>query len=92
MKTRIHVKSKPINIQKLIDSLGAENAAISLGVTSSAVKKYIRMGKAPKASEIAAQSLLGSNNNTAIIIHGSADLLAAVRAVADMGGGRVTVI
>lgn len=92
MKTRKHIKSKPINIQKLINSLGPQRASASLGITPSAIMKYIRVDKAPLATELAAQSIVAGNSNqeAAFIMRGSPDLLAALKVTAVRGGGRVS--
>lgn len=84
---RNHRKSLPINIEKLIKSVGAEKAAISLGVTPNAVKNYVRNKAAPYATEVAAQSLCTSNSNAAII-HGDPELLSAVKKIMQLGNGR----
>lgn len=86
---RIHIKSTPTYIEKLSKSLGVTAAAKALGITDNAVKKYIKEGKAPYATEVAAQSLHKGGGNTAII-QGEAELLAAVRKIMELGNGRYT--
>lgn len=90
MPKRIHIKSTPVNIQKLIDSIGTAEAAVSLGVTPSALAKYIRTKKAPKASELAAQLILGANENqeATLLLRGSPDLIRALKAITAISGGK----
>lgn len=84
---RKHIKSEPINIQKLISHLGANKAAISLGITPGAIKKYVRDRSAPYATELAAQSICVSNENGAII-YGDSELINAVKKIMSLGSGK----
>ena len=91
MKHRYHIKLSPVHIAMLLNRVGDKKASDALGVTPSALRKYIRAGKAPKATELAAQSIVAGNANrpSSAIVHGSDDLLKALEAVASMSGGRL---
>ena len=86
---RHHVKSTPINIQKLISSLGPENAAASLGLTLNTIKKYVRQGKAPYSTELAAQSIVAGNGNkrASAVIHGEPGAIEAIKKLIVASGG-----
>lgn len=86
---RIHVKSAPVNIALLIKNIGDVRASAALGVTPSAMNKWLRVGKAPKAAEIAAQSLCQSNTNkvTTAVITGDQELLDTIERVIMLGNG-----
>ncbi len=91
-KRRIHIKTKPVNIDKLIKSAGINNASVSLGVTPSALKKYINADRAPLATEIAAKLLCGSNlNQETALLKADHETIAAVKKLI-AGSGTITAI
>ena len=62
MKKRIHIKLPPQHITKILSKYGMERTTSELGITETAVKKYIKLNAAPKATEVAAQLLLEKDN------------------------------
>ncbi len=89
MKHRTHIKSTPTHIKMLLTRMGDKKASSALGVTPSALHKYIRSGKAPLATEIAAQSLCTSNLNkpATAIITGDDGLLETIKRIVELGSG-----
>lgn len=63
MKKRIHRKLPPNHIKKYAADKGINIAAYDLGITKTAIQKYLKDNKAPQATEIAAQFLTTSNTN-----------------------------
>lgn len=86
---RNHAKLEPISIAKLIKSLGDKQAADSLGLTPPALKRYLKNGKAPYATEIAAQSIVASNINKDItaVISGDQNIIEAVKLLIESNNG-----
>lgn len=92
---RIHIKRDTINLAKLVNSIGYERTAESLGVTSAAIKKYIKVGKAPQATEIAAEAIAGKqslsiSNDVTAIIRGRHDIIDIVKKVVESNNGTWT--
>lgn len=63
MSKRIHKKSVPNHIARIVSKYGINKAADDLGITMTAVKKYIKDNKAPYATELAAQLLFEKNSD-----------------------------
>ena len=79
MKKRIHIKSTPIHIQKIVSKYGVEKSAKSLGITPTAIHKYIKLNEAPQVTEMAAQMIFerdtAPNAQKSVLIKGDAEFL-----------------
>lgn len=89
---RIHIKLEPINIDKLIKQMGDKKAAESIGISAPAIKKYIKDGKAPKATEMAAESVLAmqslkTSNENSVIIKAEQNVLDVIKKVVETNNG-----
>lgn len=92
---RLHIKTKPVNINKLISSAGLTQAGIKLGLTPSALNKYVKADLAPLATEIAAKSLCTANTDreeSTILLRGDVDIVTAIKKIAIRGGASYTEI
>lgn len=89
MKRRQRVKTKPVNLDKLIKIMGEDKAGNSLGLTPFALRKYIRLDAAPLSTELAAQLLCGSNLNkqTSAVITADPTFIDAVKKIVEGSGG-----
>ncbi len=94
MQRRKHIKAIPNNITALVKTAGPVEAANSLGITPSAIKAYIRHKSAPKSTEIAAGSLLGTvaSTNVTAVVQCPQELLKTVKLLLEANGGNITVI
>lgn len=86
MKKRVHIKSQPHNIQRIVDKSGIILAAQSLGITPTAIKKYIKEQKAPQATEMAAQMVfeMGALKQKTAIIKGEQEALDMFQKIAEI--------
>lgn len=85
MKKRIHIKSVPHYIRKIVEINGLEKSANSLGITTNAVSKYLKRNEAPQVTEMASQLIFERNNistKKSVIIKGDNDFISMIEMVA----------
>ncbi len=96
MKKRIHIKLPPQHITKILSKYGMEKVTEQLGITETAVKKYIKLNAAPKATEIAAQLLLEKDEihagDKTAVVRGEPELLKVVGKIVKSADGHFTLI
>lgn len=96
MKRRVHLKSQPIYVKKLIDTLGMEKAAKELGITPWAVKRHLNNNETSPAIEMAAQYLYEKKTNapdgTVAVVSGDAILMQTIQKIVQFGNGNYTII
>ncbi len=95
---RHHMKLPPIAIQKLLNKKGMTGITKTLGITPTAVKKYLKNNEAPQATEIAAQMLFeresgtSQDNQKTALIRGEAEFINMVSKMAKLSHGVFTQI
>jgi predicted transcriptional regulator len=86
MTKRIHIKLPPIHIEKIVAKHGIEQSSKFLGITGSAIKKYIKDHKAPQPTEMAAQMVFERDvprgDKKMAIVRGDANLLNMLEIIA----------
>jgi len=95
MKHRLHIRVEPLNLIKLIKSIGYTKSAESLGITPAAIKRYIKSGKAPKPTELAATSIIGMqamslSNDVTVIVRADQSVISAVKMMIESNKGTCT--
>lgn len=93
---RIHSKLPPMHIQKIVSKHGLNNAAKRLGITPTAINKYLKDNKAPQTTEMAAQMIfeketgeIESTHKTALI-RGEVEFINIVSKMAKISHGSFT--
>lgn len=95
---RHHSKLPPVAIQKLLARKGMTGITKTLGVTPTAIKKYIKNNEAPQATEMAAQMLFeretggGTGNQKTALIRGEPEFINMVGKMAKLSHGVFTPI
>lgn len=99
MKTkRHHIKLPPVAIQKLLTKKGMNGITKTLGITQTAIKKYIKNNAAPQATEMAAQMLFDREtgipevSQKTALVRGEPEFINMVNKMAKLSHGTFTAI
>lgn len=94
MKRRIHLKSEAIYLKKLTDTVGLEEAAKNVGITTWALRRHLNNRETSPSIEIAAKyTLEGSGIKPATaIISGDNDVLDLIKKTIEKTGGNYTLL